>query len=85
MVSDVVDPDKVSEMCSSFRKKASQVLDIDIVLGMAPLTETYSDPKVWFNDARTALKQIKKVVGSRHSCHKPCKETRLRGGGWNPT
>jgi EAL domain-containing protein (putative c-di-GMP-specific phosphodiesterase class I) len=65
VVSDVVDPDKVSAMCSSFRKKATQALDIDIILGMAPITETYSDPKVWFNDARTALKQIQKSGGQQ--------------------
>ena len=64
-VSDVTDPDKVSEMCRVFRKKVEEKLSIDILSGMAPQTETYTDPKVWLNDARTTLKQLKKSGGKQ--------------------
>ena len=64
-VSDITDPDKVSEMCRVFRKKVEEKLSLDILSGMAPQTETYTDPKVWLNDARTTLKQLQKSGGKQ--------------------
>jgi len=64
-VSDITDPDKVSEMCRVFRKKVEKKLSIDILSGMAPQTEIYTDPKVWLNDARTTLKQLQKSGGKQ--------------------
>ena len=64
-VSDITEPDKVSEMCRAFRKKVEEKLSIGILSGMAPRTETYTDPKVWLNDARTTLKQLQKSGGKQ--------------------
>ncbi|MAU93087.1 MAG: hypothetical protein CMJ93_02610 [Planctomycetes bacterium] len=64
-VSDITDPDKVSEMCRMFRKRVEEKLSIDTLSGMAPQTEAYTDPKVWLNDARTALKQLQKNGGKQ--------------------
>lgn len=65
LLSDLATPDKAAEMSSSFSGKAEEKFKININVGIAPQVETYADPKIWLNDARTALKQAKDGGGQQ--------------------
>ncbi|MDP6849694.1 MAG: GGDEF domain-containing phosphodiesterase, partial [Planctomycetota bacterium] len=65
LISDLTNPDKAAEMSSAFRKKVEEVLELSITAGIAPRVEMYSDPQVWLNDARTAVKQAEERGGQQ--------------------
>ena len=65
LLSDLATPDKAAEMSSKFRGKAEDKFKININAGIAPQVETYTDPKIWLSDARTALKQAKDGGGQQ--------------------
>ena len=65
LICDLSNPDKAASMSAAFRNKVEATLELDVTAGIAPRVDLYSDPQIWLNDARTAVKQAEERGGQQ--------------------